>query len=276
MTSFGYLLTEGVHDVAFLGKLLTVCWGASRVGTLEELDPAPRAWMGAFKWPMPRGARTPIDRLAVPAPVFYRLQAGTLVALRNAQGLTEIGRTLEIDLEAFTRTPGGPDAIGIVLDNDDAPADERFRKLEKTLQAAKLGVPSVLGEVALGPPKVGVFTFPAPGKAGTLEDVLLPLGEAAYPALSAAARGYAEQWRKNADGEPTVSDWREIKKPAGAKKATIAAMTAILKPGRSTQASLEDNRWLSEQTKGLPGVLPCVTFLRALLGSAEAAPESPP
>ena len=248
MSAFFYIVTEGVHDVAFLGRLLSVAHGASRIKKLEELDDALRGWLGGFKWPNKSGARHDIARLAVPAPAFYRLATSEVVALRNAQGLTEIGKTLEIDLEAFRRAQNGPEA-----------------KLKTALEAVRLAGPSSLGEVSNGSPRVGVFALPEPGAAGTLEDVLLALGDAAYPELAAAARGYAGQWRQKANAEPTAAEWKELRKPAGTKKATIGAMTAILKPGKSTQVSLEDNRWVSEQTKALACLQPSLAFLSALL-----------
>lgn len=265
MSAFFYIVTEGVHDVAFLGRLLAVAHGASRIRKLEDLDDSLRGWLGGFKWPNKSGAHHDIARLAVPAPVFYRLATNQVVALRNAQGLTEIGKTLEIDLEAFSRVQSGPEAIGVVLDSDDEPADQRFAKLKTALEAVKLPAPSSLGQVSDGRPRVGVFALPEPGAAGTLEDVLLALGDTAYPELCAAARGYADQWRQKVDAEPTTSDWKELRKPAGAKKATIGAMTAVLKPGKSTQVSLEDNRWVSEQTKALACLQPSLAFLSALL-----------
>lgn len=48
-------------------------------------------------------------------------------------------------------------------------------------------------------------------------------------------------------------------------KATIGVMAAILKPGTPTHVSLEANRWVSEQTKELPCLQPCLGFLKALL-----------
>lgn len=268
MSAFFYIVTEGVHDVAFLGRLLSVAHGASRIKQLEDLDDALRGWLDGFKWPNKSGAHHDIARLAVPAPAFYRLATNEVVALRNAQGLTEIGRTLEVDLEAFSRMHIGPEAIGVVLDSDDEPADQRFAKLKTALEAVKLPAPSSLGAVSEGSPRVGVFALPEPGAAGTLEDVLLALGDAAYPELAAAARGYADHWRQKADAEPTTPDWKELRKPAGAKKATIGAMTAVLKPGKSTQVSLEDNRWVSEETKALACLQPCLAFLSALLTTA--------
>lgn len=278
MTSFVYILTEGVHDVAFLGKLLTVCFQGSRLRTLEELEEAHRKWFSLFKWPLTnKSNKTPIERLSVPAPVFYRVGTDAVVALRNAQGLTEIGKTLFVDFESFSRDNVVPASVGVVLDSDDAPAEQRFQELARALQGVKLKLPASLGEVSVGPPRVGVFALPEPGMAGTLEDVLLSLAAAAYPELCASARSYAEEWRRKADGEPSGSDWREIKKPAGTKKAAVGAMTAMLKPGKSAQVSLEDNRWVSEATKTLPGLQPCLAFMGALLaGAPVAAPEGLP
>ncbi|MBK6808170.1 MAG: hypothetical protein IPG81_04565 [Sandaracinaceae bacterium] len=271
MSAFFYIVTEGVHDVAFLGRLLSVAHGATRIRTLEELDDALRVWLGGFKWPSKSGIQHDIARLAVPAPIFFRLASGEVVALRNAQGLTDIGRTLEIDLEAFSRAQHGPEAIGIVLDSDDEPAPARFAKLMTSLQAMQLPAPPSLGAMSSGSPRVGVFALPEPGVAGTLEDVLLALGDAAYPDLATAARGYVGQCKVRADAQPSASDWKELRKPAGVKKATIGAMTSILKPGKSTQVSLEDNRWISEQTKTHACLQPCLEFLSALLTTSTPA-----
>ncbi|HEU4732208.1 MAG TPA: DUF3226 domain-containing protein [Kofleriaceae bacterium] len=269
MTGFCYIVAEGVHDVTFLGRLLSVSHDARRIRRLEDLDDSLRAWLTtAFKWPRFTGRHHDIERLAVPAPVFYRLATGQVVALRSAQGLTEIGRTLEIDLEAFVRAWSSPDAIGVVLDSDDEPGERRFARLNATLGTLALEGPATLGQFSAGAPRVGVFALPAPGTSGTLEDVLLSLGEAAYPELTEAAREYANRWRQKADEEPAADDWKELRRPSGMKKAAIGAMTAILKPGRSAQVSLEDNRWVSEPTRTLACLQPSLAFLTALVGPA--------
>jgi hypothetical protein len=85
MNAFFYIVTEGVHDVAFVGKLLSVVHGAARIRKLEDLDDSHRGWVEtSFKWPRFTGKHHDIERLAVPAPVFYRLPTSAVVALRNA------------------------------------------------------------------------------------------------------------------------------------------------------------------------------------------------
>jgi hypothetical protein len=275
MSRFVYILAEGVHDVAFLGRLLKLGFGASRVRTMEALDEGRRAWMSSFKWPSTRGDATNIDRLAVPAPVFHRLAAGTLVALRNAEGIDRMFAMLERDLESFDRDRNGPDTIGVVRDSDKEPPEQQFQEIAVKLQDLKLAVPQGFGHVAGSAPRIGVFALPEPGVAGTLEDVLLSLGEVAYPELFMAARSYVEQFRNQA--ELGGSDWKELRAPAGPKKATIGAMTAMLKPGKSMQTSLDDNGWVSEATKAAPALQPCLSFLHALLAlTPVAAPDIAP
>jgi hypothetical protein len=276
MSAFVYIVTEGVHDVAFLAKILKVCWGAVPVETKEDLDEPRQVWLSSFKWPARAGATTPIRRLSVPAPVFYRVPAGPLLAFRNAQGISGIKKTLEVDLEAFGRDANGPSAIGVVLDNDDKAAAVRFREAIGMFKALDVEGPVALGQVSDGTPRVGVFAFPEPGREGTLEDVLQPLGKTAYPDLFVAASEYAARWRKAAEDEQDVPHWKEILKPAGEKKAAIGAMVAVLKPGRPTQASIEDHGWVSDATRSLPGLQPCIAFLDSLLAGTVATQRNAP
>lgn len=267
MSGLIYVLVEGVHDVAFVGQIFSVCFGARRVETMEELDEATRAWMGSFKWPIQQGGKTPIRRLAVPAPAFFRLPGGGLAGLRNAQGITELGKTLSLDLEAFTRTSLSLDAVGVVLDSDDEPQAIRYATMKALLEAQKLDAPDSLAVVSTGSPRVGVFALPEANVAGTLEDVLLALGDVAYPDLTAASSEYATAWHTRVAADPS-REWKELKKPAGLKKAKVNAMTALLKPGKATQVSLEDNRWISDMTKSAACLAPCLAFMRALIAPA--------
>lgn len=275
MSGLIYLLTEGVHDVAFLGKLLAHCFDAKQVKTMEELDEPTRLWMGSFKWPLLQGGKTPIGRLAVPAPMFYRLPSGALVALRNAQGISELDRTISIDYEAFLRQPLELAAIGIVLDSDDEPHPARYAKLKAKLAALGLVAPDALAEVSGSSPRIGVFALPTTGVAGTLEDLLLELGGLAYPELSTAAHEYAAGWHAKVTDDKS-KEWKDLKKPAGLKKATVAAMTSMLKPGRQVTATLEDHRWVSDETQTAECLAPCLAFLRALLSPPDAQPTAAP
>lgn len=277
MSQFLYIVAEGVQDVAFIGKLLVVVHKAKRVLRMEDLTTDHIAWMKTFSWPLPAtSAGTDIGRFSVPAPTFYKLDSGAIVVLRSAEGIDKIFSTLERDLESFARTSGDPQTVGILLDSDEKTSQERLHELKKQLARLELDIPDDLGSVSGGVPRIGVFAVPAPGVEGTLEDLLLMIGEVSYPELSQSALAYANGWRDKAKAGLSGSEWKPIKKPAGAKKAAIAAMAAILKPGYATQVSIEQSEWFGEKTRALPCLQPCIAFLNALLATVTPAPLAGP
>lgn len=98
---------------------------------------------------------------------------------------------------------------------------------------------------------------------GTLEDLLLDAAASAYPKLLEAARHYVA----DAGTDPALQqgDLEEFRKPAGPKKATAAAMASLLKPGKSIQVSIQDNRWLEPASLKLPRINTLQKFLEDLL-----------
>ena len=46
----------------------------------------------------------------------------------------------------------------------------------------------------------------------------------------------------------TKGEWSAMNKPAGPAKATVAAVTAIIRPGMTTQVSIAQQAWITEQT----------------------------
>lgn len=274
MSRFVYLLSEGVHDVAFLFRLLKHEYGAKKIEQLSALDDARRAWVGRFKWPV--GDK--IARLSVPAPAFVRVPSLDLtLGLRNAEGIDRLRNTLEDDLDALDKDGAMPDAVGVFLDSDDKPQAQRFQQFCEKVRTISVGSwtlepAETLGVLGAGTPRVGVFAFPQPGQQGALEDLLLELGRGPYDALCDRAAAYARGCHAEVTADPH-KDWAELKGASGLKKATFAAATAVLKPGRGAVATIEDNRWVSDATREHPSLAPCLAFLRELLGVN--APEAP-
>lgn len=270
MSRFVYLLAEGVHDVAFLGRVLVVCFCGQRVRNLKGLDEPRRQWLQSFKWPI----ADQIDRLSVPAPVVYRLENGdTWACLRSAEGVSRIADTLADDLDRLSKISSTPDAIGIILDSDAKTPDARLGELRTAIdEELGLHLPASLGQVSTGVPRIGVFSLPAPNQPGTLEDVLLPLGKRAYPALYDASLKYVDGVASGIDLR-APKELKELGKPAGRKKAIVGAMTAILKPGKATQVSIEDNRWISEETKLDASLADCLKFLEKVMSQPTSAPS---
>jgi hypothetical protein len=258
MSALVYLLTEGVHDVAFLGKLLQISLGFARVSEESELDPAWKRILPT-KWPH-NGSLRP----SVPAPIFYRhLASETFIAVVNAQGISELAKRLTVHLEALKLDGVKLDALGVVLDADaQEPPIKRFARMADVLVKAGFSPPQGAEAIA-GVPRTGVFVLPGGGAAGTLEDLLLECAAAVYPAL----RSHSEQFIDGIDRQASGVDAGELKElsaPAGRNKAVIAAMGSVLKPGKPIQATIEDHRWISPSTLQLPRVLKLLEFLSAL------------
>jgi hypothetical protein len=272
MSRFIYILSEGVHDVAFLSRVLKHVHGASKIGLKSNLDEPRRRWVDGFKWPI----GDTIGRLAVPAPVFVHLAANdTLVGLRNAEGIDRLKITLEDDLEVLYKNDASPETVGVFLDSDKEPQEKRFARLRAELQkistaTGAIEVAEKLATIGTGTPRVGIFAFPSPGIEGALEDLLLEIGRVPYEELCRCATDYVNAWhvRVGSDGH---KDWGELKGQSGVKKATLATATAVLKPGRGAVATIEDNRWVCDTTKDHAALAPCLAFLKDLL-----SPLAPP
>ena len=257
------LLVEGPHDLEFCARLLKPM-GFHRIQQYEALKEHHPFWLPLVpeRWPQ-RG-----DLLARhPVPVFFTNPNGQSVAIINAAGLSKLATRLGIDLAVLTIPP---DAIGIVLDADDAgtPKDRHVELLKAIAarpepEASLLKVPDEPGLVSDGLPRCGVFVMPDNESSGTLEDLLLEAGGQAYPELRDAAVNYV-QGIDNVQGL-IANDLAEFSKPAGRKKATIAAMASILKPGKAIQVSIQDNRWLDSAAIQLPRIKEANRFIRELL-----------
>ena len=248
MSRFIYMLSEGVHDVAFLTRVLKHIHGATRIERKSELDEPRRLWVEAFKWPVGET----IGRLSVPAPAFVRLApSDTLIGLRNAGGITNLKDTLENDLEMLYKHKALPDTIGVFLDSDKEPQGARYQSLCSELRSISpafgpLQLAEELARIGAGNPRVGIFAFPRPGKE------------------------YVETWKARVESDGH-KDWKELKGESGIKKATFAAATAILKPGRAASTTIEDNRWIGDATRDHEALAPCLAFLNELLASPEEA-----
>jgi hypothetical protein len=272
MSRFVYLLSEGVHDVAFLTRVLKHVHGASKIDLKSRLDEPRQRWINGFKWPVGEN----IDRLAVPAPKFVHIPASdTLIGLRNAEGIGKLKTTLEDDLEVLYKHDALPDTIGVFLDSDKESQDQRFTRLREELlkvstASGSLELAAKLAVMGTGNPRVGIFAFPSPGTDGALEDLLLELGKVPYEELCKRASDYVSAWHAHV-GSDGHKDWGDLKGQSGVKKATFATATAVLKPGRGAVATIEDNRWIGEATKDHAALAPCLAFLNELLAVPAAA-----
>jgi hypothetical protein len=123
------------------------------------------------------------------------------------------------------------------------------------------------GQPGVSEPRAGVYVLPNNEDHGTLETILLKCGEKVYPDLIAGARA----WIEPLDPEDntifvTAKERKYLAKPAGKSKAVVAAVASVLRPGRSVQVSIQDNRWLSDnEALSTPEVAAFQAFVSSLI-----------
>lgn len=251
-----YFVVEGPHDVEVVGRMLGER-GFRRLNRFDDLD---EYWHRL----VPRNFPHQGDLLRrVPVPVFFAAP-GHSVAVQSAVGHTNIATMTQATLNALDTAP---DAVGIVLDADDAGAPiDRWNQLGKLLSFPSIG--GRPGDVAPGPPRAGVFVLPDNVNHGTVEDVLIECAEQAYPEL---LRG-AQAWIQPLDPDDATifanaEERRDFAKPAGKTKAVLGAVANVLRPGKAVQVSLQDNRWLRDpKALALPRIAAFQAFVDAILG----------
>ncbi|MDJ0729916.1 MAG: hypothetical protein QNJ33_07980 [Crocosphaera sp.] len=129
--------------------------------------------------------------------------------------------------------------------------DEKYRKLY-----ARVNMPSILFNDKLS---VGIYILPNNSDHGVLETLLCQCGEIAYPDYIKRANTYINQFT---EAERNKLKW----KPFDDKKAIIATIASILKPGKTNTVSIKDNNWISDTTKKqVTNLASFVNFLEKLL-----------
>jgi len=172
---------------------------------------------------------------------------------------------MRADDEAFFRLDWRPSTVAVILDADGATPSLRLAEFAALVAEHGYPRPSALDEVthAAGL-RAGVFAFPGGGQPGTVEDVLLPLASVRFPALEPHSATYVAEWQANGDAQ-TADDFSELRAPSGPKKARLSAAAALLKPGKSLNASIEDQGWIPADPRSNEALKPLMGFLDQLL-----------
>jgi hypothetical protein len=252
---YAYLVVEGPHEVEFVGRLLKP-YQFKRVKQYESLDPY---WDPLIPKTFPhRGDLS----LRVPIPTFFA--AGDVsVAVHAAGGDSKLH--LRVEETLATVHSNRLEAVGVFIDSDfqNLPV-ERFNKVRAKLAQVGLTLPAQPGMVSATVPRCGVFVLPDNHAAGTLEDLLIECAASSYPGLLTEAQALVGRVQPN-DPAFTSNDMEDFLKPSGPKKATVACIAGILKPGKAIQNSIQDNRWLDAQAMRLPRIDAVQRFLKELL-----------
>lgn len=254
MTRYCYIVAEGPHDIEFLIQLLK-SYGLKRITRLTKVD---SFWTKLVPTTFPIN-----DDLMkrVPVPAFLQNNEVS-VALQSANGITNISKTIE---ESFVSILSSQIfGVGIFLDADDTQSpQERFELMTSELFNRKLPFPDRLIDMSQSSPRCKIFIAPNNFDRGTLENLLLECASTNYPNLLDLANKYISAI--NAD-QLTDKDLEELKKPAGHNKAIISSISSILKPNKALQVTIQDNRWINEDTMALDSIKCVKKFLEDVTG----------
>ncbi len=258
MRKYGYVVVEGPHDVEFVYRLLSP-FGFKRVQKMDDLD---RFMSPLVPTKFPHGGDL---QKRVPVPLFLQNQSHA-IAVHSAIGDSRLVETLEegrtgINLNSDFDLMTG---VGVILDTDrEIPAAERYKAIRSGLRDKEFMLPDVPGTIAAGPPRIGAFVLPDNHSVGNLEDLLIECATTAYPSLLDTAKTHVEA----AKNDPTLQegDGEDLNKTPVCNKAIVGSIGAILRPGKAVQVSLQDNRWLRDDSLRIPRVNAVQKFLVSLL-----------
>ena len=256
-----FIAVEGPQDVEFVAGLLEP-EGFQKVVRVDDLDETFGKRLINTKFPHEGDLHK-----RVPNPMFLRRDS-RWIAVQAAGGetpqLAKLVRKVMIALQPF---PGALAAIGVVRDADQHTAESRVVEFRKEMLAAPVVSgrsvvwPDAPAQVTPSTPRFGIYILPDNTNIGTLDDLLLTCGDLVYPDLIDGARRFVQ----GVNLELLLKDdKRLIEKPSGRKKAVAACAASILKPGMSIAVSIDQNRWLTEQTRELPQVRSLSQFLKDL------------
>jgi hypothetical protein len=264
------LVVEGWLDAEVCARLLKSS-GFHRLTTRGALNEAERELVRL----LPKSDPTEADLTKrSPIPLILANARQQTVVIRVAEGDAKVIGTLKADL--ITLGQGLPDAVGVLLDADgslhslkSSTAAERYsgftQRWTSDVETKTLGIqwPNAPASTSTSSPRCGAFILPDNQSAGTMDKLVVEAGQAVYPELAQRAHDHV---KTSGDlTELNLNDRKEFSKPFGQVKAIAAAMTAILKPGKTTLTSIQDHRWLEGDLTDRPLASALQKFLNDLI-----------
>lgn len=243
-----YFVVEGPHDVEAVGRILRRR-SFTRVQKLDQLD---EQWRNIIPRKFPADDLDILKR--VPSPIFFQKGHHT-VAVHSAVGVEKIVKTYRV-----TRLNVEIDSVGFVVD-----ADSNAEKRRETLQSSLSKLSS--DEPARQMPLAEIYVLPNNSAPGTLEELLTRCGDIVYPTLMDHARSFVEGIGPNDDTIFAPGESKELLSPSGKSKAILGCVANVLRPGKSIQVSIQDNRWLKDELVFQdPWVMEFQSFIDRVIG----------
>ncbi len=251
-----FLAVEGPSDQVVVRRALRLLGFKKFNGKLAELG---QVWRNdELKPTYPTRSGSLYDRVPMPSILYTDTSS---VAVYEGGGSNLIPHVRE--LFVARDLPEALAAFAVIADSDDNPPAVVAAKYRAAFVDLFPAFPTRPGEVVPGPPALGVFVFPDNAQQGVVEHVVMECGDHVYANHMARARGYVADF---AAEDRARAKWG----PFDERKAVIASVVSLLKPGRANGASMDDNLWLGDETKHLPMLAELLRFLRALVPAGPA------
>jgi len=152
-------------------------------------------------------------------------------------------------------------AFGIIADADKKTPEKVVAEYRQRLLNYFPNFPDRPGVVDKNIPRTGIYVLPNNNSEGVLDTLLCECGEIAYREYMKRAKLYLDNF-SDEEKKSKPLKW----KPFDDKKALIATIVSVLKPGKTNTTSIVDNDWISEQTiKEVASLKQLQTFLINLL-----------
>lgn len=246
---------EGPHDQAFLAKIFRKSLGFSEFNG-EESKLEEKIWQKF------------IPKYPVKGRLYSRLDMPTIlhndtvsVAIYSGEGSNLISNlsTKLADIDCSTLL-----AFGIIADADNETTNKVAERYSEGFRELFPDFPTTVtatGTVIEDSPRIGLYILPNNADQGVLDNILCDCGDIAYPEYMKRARDYINQFSGEEINKKPLK-W----KPFDNKKALVATVVSVLKPGKTNQTSIKDNDWISNDTlQQLPELQNLTKFLSNLL-----------
>jgi hypothetical protein len=247
-----FLAVEGPTDEAVVARAFIKLLGFKKfAGRSAELDAVWRCLVPTY----PAKSGNLYGRLPMPSILFSDACSVAVYAgggsnlIPHVVGLLDNNHDLHQMLAAF----------GVIADADKKPPEAVAAKYRAGFRELFPGFPDRPGEVVAGPPALGVFVLPDNARQGVVEHLVIECGDHVYPTHMERAQRYVRDFV--ASDPATATKWD----PFDEQKAVIASVASLLRPGKTNAVTIEDNLWLSDETKHLPKLAELLRFLRELV-----------
>jgi len=233
------IVCEGPHDSATIGKVLKTL-KFSQIKTISGIS---ECWKKILPTKYPFNEDR-LDRVS-PVPDFYINSDNSIsVAIKSTEGDSKLIEELDLILISLERKELEQiKGVSIFLDADDKNANTRIENLYKlidkdsdiTFKAESFK--NKVGNINGVNMKTNIFVFPNNEGMGTLEDLLIEIGQKEYSDLIEKAINLVESIPKEYE--------LKLLKGSKKKKSIIGIVSNILKPGKANQITIADDKWIT-------------------------------